>query len=138
VISQGGKILTVNKKISNKNQAKNNGKNGQSGAAAKQKLTVKYTITRTQEDIKRFQELKKYLQGEYYYKNYNTDSEIYRDLPVLFFELLDKVGKKNQIINKYERQIEELETLRNNIEEILEFFNIKPGYNKKKNGGGHP
>lgn len=53
----------------------------------------KYTLERTNEDIQKLEKIRNYLKKEYKFslKRFNTDSEIYRNLPDLFFNAVKKI-----------------------------------------------
>lgn len=72
--------------------AKKDGKHGPPVTSASSKKPSKYTIVRKPEDLSQLEKLRRILKDSYGQMRYNTDAEIYRDLPRLY---LDAVKQSN-------------------------------------------
>lgn len=85
-----------------------------------EKNNHKYTINRSDSDIKIINKLRDYLQSNNNNKTFNTDSEIYRDLPFLFLNAVKTIDQLQLQINKLTAEVEKFEDLRANICRIME------------------
>lgn len=97
----------------------NDGKKGHVDQLQNGKLTVKYTLERTKEDIENLKKTKGILEY-YFHKMYNTDSQIYRDLPKLTVNLEDKIQDLNHQVDELTAKLEQLEILRTSLCRIFE------------------
>jgi len=117
--------MTAKKKTSKNGPSKNDGKGKQDLATRSQKLTAKYTIWRSKEDVKKLEKVRKFLESEYSYKSYKADSKIYKGLPDLF---LNAVKKNTQLVLQVEQltaKLDQLEDLRACFCRIFELCEIK-------------
>lgn len=113
--------MTVNKKRYQTGPEKKDGKKGQRAAAADIKKTVKYTIERSKEDIKNLHQTVQIL-NIYFPRAYNTDSQIYRDLPKLTVKLhtmLQDLQKANDDLTVKQVVFEDLKRSICRINEIV-------------------
>ena len=89
------------------------------------KSTVKYTFERTQEDISNLEKLRQHLKSEFYTKNYNTDSKIYRDLPQLYLNAVKQRLDLDLAIDDLTAKLVQLQQLQDCFCRIFEICNIK-------------
>jgi len=116
--------MTAEKKISRNGPSKKDGKKGPVDQLKNNKMTAKYTIERTKEDIKNLHEIDGIL--EYHlHKMYNTDSQRYRDLPKLTVILDEKVEDLQKANEELTAKLSQLEDLRTCFCRIFEICNIK-------------
>ena len=104
---------------------KTNGKRRPSGSSINQKKPSKYTIVRKQKDIEQLEKLRRILKDVYGISNFNTDSEIYRELPRLY---LDAVKQSNDHAARCEvltAELVQLAELRECFCRILELCKAK-------------
>lgn len=114
------------KSISRSPAGKINGKKGPDDQLQDGKLTVKYTIERTKEDIKKIGKIRKYLEQENnFYKSYKTDSKIYRDLPDLFLNAVKQNQDLQLAIDELTAKLDQLEDLRAAFCRIFELCEVK-------------
>ena len=116
--------MTAKKETSKNGPSKNDGKKGPRDQLPGAKLTVKYTFERTKEDIKNLEKLRQHLRSEFY-KSYNTDSEIYRDLPKLYLNAVKKNQDLDLAIDELTAKLDQLEDLRASFCRISEICELK-------------
>lgn len=116
--------MTANKKDIGVPAGKNDGKKGLNDQLQHNKTTVKYTFERTKEDIKNLEKLRQHLRSEFY-KSYNTDSEIYRDLPKLYLNAVKKNQDLDLAIDELTAKLDHLEDLRTSICRIFKICELK-------------
>ena len=110
---------------SGRGQRKSNGKKADVGSRQQRKTTAKYTIVRNNQDIEQLEKLRRILKDVYGHSRYNTDAEIYRDLPQLYLDAVKK-GLDVELINEeLTAKLDQLEDLRSSICRILEFCKVK-------------
>lgn len=113
------------KKISERQAGTNNGKKCPGVVLQELKSTVKYTFERSKEDIKNLEKLRNHLKSRYHYKSYNTDSEIYRDLPNLYFNAVKENHDHELAIDELTAKLDQLEDLRTSFCRIFEICEVK-------------
>lgn len=116
--------MTAKKVISRSSAEKNDGKKGPNDQLPGAKLTVKYTFDRSKEDIENLEKLRQHLRSEFY-KSYNADSKIYRDLPKLYLNAVKKSQDLELDINELTAKLDELEDLRASFCRIFEICGMK-------------
>jgi len=86
------------------------------------KLTVKYTFERTKEDVENIEKLRKHLQNNQCssWKSYNMDSEIYRDLPGLYFDAVNHVQQLDLQVDELTAKLQQLDVLKGAFCRIFE------------------
>jgi len=104
---------------------KNDGKSKQDLATRSQKMTAKYTIWRSKEDIAKINKVRKFLEFEYSYKSYKADSKIYKGLPDLFLNAVKKVSDQQLAIDELTAKLDRLEDLRTSLCRIFEICEMK-------------
>ena len=117
--------MTVKKETSDLAAGKSNGKSAPGQDLQHNKSTVKYTFERSKQDIKKLDELRQHLKSEFHYKSYNTDSEIYRDLPDLYFNAVKKYQDLDHQVDVLTVKLDELEDLRASFCRIFEICELK-------------
>ena len=103
----------------------NNGKEGHGAVLQELKTTVKYTFERSKEDIKNLEKLRNHLKSEFHYKSYNTDSEIYRDMPDLYLNAVKENQDLELAIDELTAKLDVLEDLRTSFCRIFEICEVK-------------
>jgi len=98
----------------------NNGKEGHGAVLQELKTTVKYTFERSKEDIKNLEKLR-----NHHYKSYNTDSEIYRDMPDLYLNAVKENQDLDHTIDELTAKLDQLEDLRTSFCRIFEICEVK-------------
>ena len=95
--------------------------------------TKKYTIERSDEDLAIIDKLRKHLQDNQSssWKSYNTDSEIYRDLPGLYFDAVKRMQQLQLAIDELTAKLDVLEDLRSSICRIMEICKEEEGCTEK-------
>jgi transposase len=116
--------MTAKKVISRSSAEKNDGKKGPNDQLQDAKLTVKYTFDRSKEDIKNLEKLRQHLRSEFY-KSYNADSKIYRDLPKLYLNAVKRNQDLELIIDELTAKLDQLEDLRASFCRIFEICEVK-------------
>ena len=117
--------MTAKKKTAENGPSKNDGEGKQDLATRSQKLTAKYTIWRSKEDVRKLEKVRKYLESEYSYKSYKADSKIYKGLPDLFLNAVKKNLELQQILNDLTAKLDQLEDLRTSFCRIFELCEVK-------------
>ena len=117
--------MTVKKSISRSPAGKNDGKKGPNDQLQDAKLTVKYTFERSKEDIENLEKLRNHLKSKFWNKTWNTDSEIYRDLPDLYLNAVKKNQDKILAIDELTAKLDQLEDLRASFCRIFELCEMK-------------
>ena len=114
--------MTAKKKISQNGPVNNNGNKGPGDQLQQAKTTAKYTINRSDEDLTIIDKLRKHLQNNQCssWKSYNTDSEIYRDLPGLYFDAVKHVQQLQLAIDELTAKLDVLGDLRASFCRIIE------------------
>lgn len=105
---------------SRRNPSKSDGKRRPSTSPAEHRKPSKYTIVRTQQDIDQLEKLRGILKDVYGQGRYNTDSEIYRELPRLY---LDAVKQSNDHATRCDvltAELDQLEDLRTSFCRCME------------------
>lgn len=95
---------------------------GPADQLANGKTTAKYTFERTKEDVENIEKLRKHLQNNQCssWKSYNTDSEIYRDLPDLYFDAVNHVQQLDLQVEELTAKLDQLQQLRSSFCRIIE------------------
>jgi hypothetical protein len=91
---------------------------------AKSKLTAKYTIWRSKEDITKINKVRKFLEVEYSYKSYKADSKIYKGLPDLFLNAVKKIDDQQLAIDELTAKLDVLDELRASLCRIFEICEV--------------
>lgn len=115
--------MTAKKRISRSPAGKNDGKVSQvhAGSNAKSKKNDgKYTLWRSNEDIEKFEKLKRYLKDVYGQDRYNTDSQIYKELPDLYLNAVKKDVQLQHQVDDLTAKLATLEDLRTSFCRIFE------------------
>ena len=73
--------------------------------------STRYTIDRTEEDIKNLERVRNHLTVNEFDHNYRTDSTLYRALPELYLNAV----KNNQVLA---RQVEELQSKLDDLDQL--------------------
>jgi len=115
--------MTAKKRISKPGNLKIDGKRGPNDQLLDKKMTAKYTIWRSKEDIKNLHNVKEILRS-HFSKSYNTDSEIYRDLPKLTAFQYKKIQDLQMANEELTAKLEQLEDLRSSICRIFELCEV--------------
>ena len=113
------------KETSKTGPGNNNGNKGPGAVLQELKSTVKYTFERSKEDIENLEKLRNHLKNEFHYKSYNTDSEIYRDLPNLYFNAVKENQDLDHTIDELTAKLDHLEDLRTSFCRIFEICEVK-------------
>ena len=116
--------MTANKKDIGVPAGKIDGKKGPGDQLQHSKLTVKYTFERSKKDIENLEKVRQHLRSEFY-KSYNTDSEIYRDLPKLYLNAVKKNQDLDLAIDELTAKLDQLEDLRISFCRIFEICEAK-------------
>ena len=116
--------MTAKKEISQGKKSKNNGKKGHVEILQNDKMTVKYTFERSKEDIENLEKLRNYLKRVFWNKTWNTDSEIYRDLPDLYLNAVKKKEDLGLAIDELTAKLDELEDLRTSFRRIFKICEV--------------
>jgi hypothetical protein len=110
---------------SRRGQRNKDGKKGPDQLPARRKSTAKYTIVRKPQDIEQLDKLRRILKDIHGPGRYNTDAEIYRDFPQLFFNAV-KESQDLQLANEeLTAKLDQLEDLRASVCRILEICKVK-------------
>lgn len=124
--------MTSKKKISRTGPAKNNGKRGPDDQLQHNKTTakpidVKYTFVRSKGDIAKLEKLRQYLKQEHQHslKRFNTDSEIYREMPDLYFNAVKTIADQQLELDQLTAKLDVLEDLRTCFCRIFEICDMK-------------
>jgi len=117
--------MTVKKRISEVPAGKNDGKKGPGDQLQNDKMTVKYTFERSKEDIENLEKLRIHLKSKFWNKSYNTDSEIYRNLPDLYLNAVKKNQDQDLAIDELTAKLDQLEDLRTSFCRIFEICELK-------------
>ena len=117
--------MTVKKTRQDLTAEKNDGKVKQDLATRSQKMTAKYTIWRSKEDIKKLEKVRKYLDQEYSYKSHKATSKIYKELPDLYLNAVKKVSDQQLAIDELTAKLDVLEDLRTSFCRIFEICEMK-------------
>ena len=112
------------KEISKTGPLNNNGKRGPGNQLQHGKSTVKYTFERSKEDIKNLEKLRNHLKNKFHYKSYNTDSEIYRDMPELYLNAVKENQDLDHTIDELTAKLDQLEDLRTSFCRIFEICGV--------------
>jgi hypothetical protein len=71
--------------------------------------TLKYTLERTKKDIENISKLKEYLKNNNgNSKKYNVDSDIYRDLPILYLDAKKELQQNQEKLNITQIELRDL------------------------------
>lgn len=100
---------------------KKDGKGRPSTSPATKKLPSKYTIVRTREDVNQLEKMRRILKDIYGQSRYNTDSEIYRDLPQLYLIAVKEAHDQQLANEELTAKLVQLEDLRTLICRISEY-----------------
>lgn len=126
--------MTANKKTSKISPAKNNGKRGPGDQLQRNNMTakpidVKYTFVRSKDDIAKLEKLRQYLKQEHLHslKRFNTDSEIYRAMPDLYFNTVKTIAELQLELDELTAKLGTLEDLQACFCRIFEICNIEEG-----------
>lgn len=91
----------------------NDGKKGQFTSSKNDKLTVKYTLERTKEDIENLQKVKRQF-------GINTDAKLYRELPKIYLNAVKKNQDLTKALDELTAKLDQLEILRTSLCRIFE------------------
>ena len=116
--------MTAKKEISRSSAEKNDGKKGSDDQLQGDKLTAKYTLWRSKEDIEKIKKLKRYLNDKSA-RSFNTDSQIYKELPDLYLNAVKKVSDQQLAIDELTAKLDQLEDLRTSFCRIFELCKMK-------------
>lgn len=111
--------MTAKKEISKTGPVKNDGKGKQDLATRSQKMTAKYTLWRSKEDVAKIEKLKNFLNDKSA-RSFNTDSQIYKELPDLYLNAVKKVSDRQLAIDELTAKLDQLEDLRTSFCRIFE------------------
>jgi ribosome-associated translation inhibitor RaiA len=89
-----------------------------------EKNAVKYTLWRSKEDIEKIEKLKRYLNDKSS-RSFNTDSQIYKELPDLYLNAVKKVSDHQLAIDELTAKLDQLEDLRTSFCRIFEICEAK-------------
>ena len=123
--------MTSKKKISRSPAGKNNGKKGPGDQQLHSKKTakpidVKYTFVRSKDDIAKLEKLRQCLKQEHHsLKRFNTDSEIYREMPDLYFNAVKRIDDQQLEVDQLTAKLDVLEDLRACFCRIFKICNEK-------------
>ena len=124
--------MTAKKEISRSSAGKNDGKKGPGDQLQHNKMTakpidVKYTFVRSKDDIAKLEKLRQYLKQEHPYslKTFNTDSEIYREMPDLYLNAVKQIQDLQLAIDELTAKLDQLEDLRSCFCRIFELCEVK-------------
>jgi len=121
--------MPSNKKGYPNGQQKNNGKKELNDQLQQNKMTVKYTFGRSKEDIKKINKLRNFLKNNdsfsgsivnWEHRTWNTDSEIYHEMPDLFFLAINTMQQLQQENEELTAKLDEMQDLKNSISHIIE------------------
>ena len=116
--------MTAKKKTSNLAAGKNDGKKGPGDQRLDCKLTAKYTLWRSKEDVAKIEKLKNFLNDKSA-RSFNTDSQIYKELPDLYLNAVKKVSDQQLAIDELTAKLDQLEDLRTCFCRIFEICEVK-------------
>ncbi len=116
--------MTAKKKTSNLAAGKNDGKKGSGDQLQHNKMTAKYTLWRSKEDVAKIEKLKNFLNDKSA-RSFNTDSQIYKELPDLYLNAVKKVSDQQLAINELTAKLDQLEDLRTSFCRIFEICEMK-------------
>ena len=102
---------------------KKDGKGRPSTSPAAHRKPSKYTIVRKQPDIELLEKLRRILKDNYGQTRYNTDAEIYRDLPMLYLDAVKQGRDLDHQVEVLTAELAQLEELRSCFCRILELCN---------------
>jgi len=90
-------------------------------------IDVKYTFVRSKDDIAKLEKLRQHLKQEHPYslKTFNTDSEIYREMPDLYLNAVKKNQDLQLAIDELTAKLDQLEDLRTSFCRIFEICEVK-------------
>ncbi len=122
--------MTVKKEISRNGPVQKDGKTDaraqlQNGKSTAKPIEVKYTFVRSEDDIKKLEKLRIHLKSKFWNKSYNTDSEIYRNLPDLYLNAVKKNQDLDLAIDELTAKLDQLEDLRASFCRIFEICELK-------------
>lgn len=81
---------------------------------------TKYTIRRTKEDIDNINKVRKYLKSAHSNYKFTFDSEIYRKLPLMFLNAINRIELQKKLIHEMKAQIKLLNELQDSVNHVLE------------------
>jgi len=122
--------MTAKKEISKTGPAKNDGKGKQDLAARSQKMTAKYTLWRSKEDVAKIEKLKNFLNDKSA-RSFNTDSQIYKELPDLYLNAVKKDVQLQRQVDDLTAKLATLEDLRTSFCRIFEICEMKKKEHKQ-------
>ena len=101
------------------------GKGRPSTSPASSKKPSKYTIVRTQQDIHELEKLREVLRENSGHSRYNTDAEIYRDLPRLYHDAVERASAADHQVSVLTAELAQLDELRRCFCRIIELCKEK-------------
>lgn len=124
--------MTSKKRISPIGPSQKDGKNSNQVDQLQHKTTVKYTIERTSEDIKKLDKIRKYLEqnNNGFISSLKSDSKIYRCLPDLFLNAVKQNQDLQLAIDELKAKTQDLEDLKTCFCRINEICKPKKGDKK--------
>jgi len=124
--------MTAKKEISRSSAGNNDGKKGPGDQLQHNKLTakpidVKYTFVRSKDDIAKLEKLRQHLKQEHPYslKTFNTDSEIYREMPDLYLNAVKKIHDQDLAIDELTAKLDQLQQIKDHFCRIFEICEMK-------------
>ncbi|MCK5030132.1 MAG: hypothetical protein KAR64_01570 [Thermoplasmatales archaeon] len=119
--------MTAKKVDQDPGPIKNDGKVSQihAGSNAKSKKNaVKYTLWRSKEDVAKIEKLKNFLNDKSA-RSFNTDSQIYKELPDLYLNAVKKNVQLQRQVDELTAKLATLEDLRTSFCRIFEICEMK-------------
>jgi ribosome-associated translation inhibitor RaiA len=105
------------------------GKKGHVDQLQNSKSTVKYTFERTKKDIENLEKVRRHLKSNYFHgsysKSFNTDSEIYRELPNIYLNAVKEKQDLQLAIDELTAKLDQLEDLRSCFCRIFELCGLE-------------
>jgi len=87
-------------------------KNRDSDHLQQDKKQSNYTIKRNQDDIKKIEKVRKHLKNECGPNSFNTDAEIYRELPYLYLNAVRTITDQDLVIAELQSKVAILDRAR--------------------------
>jgi len=118
----------INTRISPRSRpgpGKINGKKRSRTSPASSKKPLKYTIVRTNQDIHELEKLRRVLKDRYGISRYNTDAEIYRDLPSLYLDAVKHSQDLDHQVEVLTAELGQLQQLKDSFCRCIELSKEK-------------
>lgn len=117
--------MTVKKEGQDLDIGKKDCKKGNQALQLQGHMTLNYTFKRSKQDLKVLEKLRDHLKTEFFNKKYNTDSEIYRDLPNLYLNAVDSIRDLDHQVDVLTAKLEEFEDIRTLFKRVFELCGVK-------------